>query len=675
VEDEGTQILALSPNPSSPSSTTPRRRRPCSPWMSQLSTQAIERVRKLSKTVEGLSKLPSEVQAQSQRLDRIFKSQEELANACDDHDQRFTAIEVELRRQNKSMNDLHSLGERLEALENHASSQQRTFGSIRERLEALENVASAPVVPAASFREPASNESQLLGLTQLQVRLDSLAEVQQGHFDTLCEQGMNDLHSLRERLEALENHVASAPVVPAASFRESASSESQSLALTQLQVRLDALAEVQQGHFDTLCARLDGAEDLQGDSGSMTVQGHTARLEVVEAALRDLASSPMAGQETDDWRRDFAERVEASLTDLSSRQMTGEQHVASDWETRLSLAEAKIAKITDDVLCLLQSCEKGEQNMSALEQVGQKTSGVTEVVDASSGWMRGCLDKQLRELRTGLAVINKDIMPKTISNEKQIADLWTELKQHQEQLDEHQEQLDVSEDPPTMSNALTLSPGEPDDTSKRHSLETCWASLENNPQAVLPAGLTLPVDDKPPAAPSTPRLEDAKGQQLKISWSIPDATPPVTDTGVQIRVVGEPWQVLDTSDYRNVLISEGGQAVAAPMCTIVTSRISPNKTYEAMVQMKNAAGWSPISSISNAITVEEASALRRSEEAPVVASSSLGTGLRTVTQARPSVVIRQVIQTPCVRILRDMLTLPRLFSCVLLIFLGIVFFW
>jgi len=109
----------------------------------------------------------------------------------------------------------------------------------------------------------------------------------------------------------------------------------------------------------------------------------------------------------------------------------------------------------------------------------------------------------------------------------------------------------------------------------------------------------MPRSSTPPLTPAKPQLVQVTCNQLKVAWRFTSATPPVTHTALKMREGGtDDWLFLDTTNGMSKLVRDGGLAVRSPTDTIVVSGLRPNVVYEVVVMMRNAAGWSPESPLS-----------------------------------------------------------------------------
>lgn len=103
-----------------------------------------------------------------------------------------------------------------------------------------------------------------------------------------------------------------------------------------------------------------------------------------------------------------------------------------------------------------------------------------------------------------------------------------------------------------------------------------------------------------PPKPEAPSLTTA-GNQLKVSWVIPEVDPPVTTVSVGLRRVGEKdWQLvsIDQDKGRCVLVPTGGNGIGTSVTTVQVDPDQPGTTWEAMVAMQSSAGngeWSAAS--------------------------------------------------------------------------------
>lgn len=97
-----------------------------------------------------------------------------------------------------------------------------------------------------------------------------------------------------------------------------------------------------------------------------------------------------------------------------------------------------------------------------------------------------------------------------------------------------------------------------------------------------------------PGALERPEIKEGGASSLRISWTIPEVEPEVSNCTIKVRVAGsQRWQNYDFTTSKLVL--KGGSVVPAPTCEVTLEGVEEGLAYEAVVAAMNSEGWGELS--------------------------------------------------------------------------------
>lgn len=480
--DGGTAVVAGEFD--SPSRFTPRRR-VCSPWVNQLATQAIERVRSTAyngrnggNAIEAIEDIAEE----HTRLARSLKFEPEPA-ATEGHRPNVSQRLTELNRSLSSLyNQVQLQGQRIDLFDEELQlwKGRNEAELARQREEQNDSDQRLRLFEAERGRqkEEQNDCDQRIRIVEAELRRREEAVSSDGDFATRVEHLEEELRRRHKQIEqSIDDRFNLLPPT------------TNSLALTELQVRLDSLELMR----EESCSRLDTEAEIAA------VRQDIAQLREFctsscSAVYDALPKGPGDMGLAEILEAIHSDKLVTQLQEITPKIVSHDQNIADLWNEINKRAEMWTPRDSQSDRLL----ETETQIVALHQEIAQlRTLGIPSGVEMhdvlsplpSDTGIVGRLDMipRVDKLVTEL----QELTPRAVSHDQNIADLWNEVQRHEERYDrliETETQIVALHEEIAQLKELCVSSS----TAKEDPLEALQQTCPNNGTGIAESSEMVP---------------------------------------------------------------------------------------------------------------------------------------------------------------------------------------